>query len=53
MPEKMSADKRRALKALGAELVITENVPLDDPGNFQQVAERLATLVPAGEGVYR
>jgi len=42
MPEKMSEDKRRALRALGAELIITENAPPDDPRNFQQVARSLA-----------
>lgn len=42
MPEKMSQDKRRALRALGAEVVITANAPPDDPRNFQQVARRLA-----------
>ena len=43
MPEKMSVDKRRALRTLGAELVITDNAPPDDPRNFQQVARRLAS----------
>ena len=42
MPEKMSTDKREALRALGAELVITENAPPDDPRNFRRVAERMA-----------
>lgn len=42
MPEKMSADKRASLRAMGAELVITENAPPDDPRNFQHVARRLA-----------
>ena len=42
MPEKMSEDKRRALRALGAELVIADNAPPTDPRNFQRVAERLA-----------
>lgn len=42
MPEKMSEDKRRSLRALGAELVISENAPPSDPRNFQRVAERLA-----------
>ena len=42
MPEKMSADKRQALRALGAEVIITDNAPPDDPRNFQQVARRLA-----------
>ncbi len=42
MPEKMSQDKRRALRALGAEVIISENAPPSDPRNFQQVARRLA-----------
>ena len=42
MPEKMSEDKRAALRALGAEVIITDNAPPDDPRNFQQVARRLA-----------
>jgi len=42
MPEKMSVDKRRALTAAGAEVVIVPNASLDDPENFQNVARRLA-----------
>lgn len=42
MPEKMSEDKRRALRAAGAEVVVTPNAPLDDPDNFRAVARRLA-----------
>jgi cysteine synthase len=42
MPEKMSADKRAALTAAGAEVVITRNAPPGDPDNFQNVARRLA-----------
>ncbi|MEZ4240202.1 MAG: cysteine synthase family protein [Myxococcota bacterium] len=42
LPEKMSVDKRRALAAVGAEVVVTPNAPLDAPDNFQRVAERLA-----------
>ncbi len=41
MPEKMSVDNRRALRAVGAELVITPNAPPSDPRNFQRHAERL------------
>jgi cysteine synthase len=43
MPEKMSADKRTALAALGAEVVITPNAPPDAPESFQSVARRLAS----------
>lgn len=42
MPEKMSADKRAALRALGAQVVIAPNAPPDSPENFQHVARRLA-----------
>jgi cysteine synthase len=42
MPEKMSIDKRVALAAAGARVVITRNAPPDDPDNFQNVARRLA-----------
>ncbi len=42
MPEKMSADKRAALAALGATIVVTPNAPPHDPRNFQNVAARLA-----------
>jgi cysteine synthase len=42
MPEKMCVDKRVALAALGAEVIITKNAPPSDPDNFQNVARRLA-----------
>ncbi len=42
MPEKMSVDKRRALAALGARVIVTPNAPPDSPDNFQNVARRLA-----------
>ncbi|QDU21372.1 PLP-dependent cysteine synthase family protein [Urbifossiella limnaea] len=42
MPEKMSEDKRAALRAAGAEVVVTPNAPPHDPQNFQQAARRLA-----------
>src|SRR5262245_63942419 len=42
MPEKMSADKRAALRSLGADVVVTANAPPHDPRNFRRVAERLA-----------
>ena len=42
MPEKMSIDKRMALAAVGAEVVITPNAAPDHPDNFQNVARRLA-----------
>jgi cysteine synthase len=42
MPEKMSADKRAALAAVGAQVVITANAPPTSPDNFRAVAERMA-----------
>jgi cysteine synthase len=42
MPEKMCVDKRTALAALGAKVVITPNAPPDSPAHFQTVARRLA-----------
>jgi cysteine synthase len=42
MPEKMSPDKRTALSAVGAEVIITPNAPPDSPDNFRRVADRLA-----------
>ncbi len=42
LPEKMSIDKRRGLAALGAEVIVTPNVPPEDPENFRNVARRLA-----------
>lgn len=42
MPEKMSTDKRAALTAAGARVVITPNAPPSSPDNFRNVAQRLA-----------
>lgn len=42
LPEKMSEDKRVALRALGAEVIVTPNAPPSHPDNFRRVAERLA-----------
>lgn len=42
MPEKMSVDKRRALRAMGARVVITPNAPPTSPDNFQNVARAMA-----------
>src|SRR4051812_37895347 len=42
MPAKMAADKRAALAALGAEVIVTPNAPPSHPDNFQNVARRLA-----------
>ena len=42
MPEKMSSDKRDALSALGARVIVTPNAPPSAPENFQNEARRLA-----------
>ena len=43
MPDKMSGDKVRLLRAYGAEVVITPtNVPPDSPESYNGVAQRLA-----------
>lgn len=42
MPEKMSTDKRTALAALGAQVIITPNAPPESAENFQNLARRLA-----------
>src|SRR5262245_37271979 len=42
MPEKMCADKRVALAAVGAEVMVVPNAPPASPDNFQNVARRLA-----------
>ena len=42
MPEKMSIDKRVALAAVGARVVITANAPPSSPDNFRNVARRMA-----------
>jgi cysteine synthase len=42
LPENMSTDKRAALAALGARVVVTPNAGPDHPDNFQNVARRLA-----------
>jgi cysteine synthase len=42
LPEKMSVDKRAALKQLGARVIVTPNAPSTSPDNFRNVARRLA-----------
>lgn len=42
MPEKMSVDKREALAAVGARVVVTPNAKPDSPDHFQNVARRMA-----------
>jgi len=42
MPEKMCIDKRTALAALGAKVIITPNAAPASPDHFQNVARRMA-----------
>jgi cysteine synthase len=42
LPEKMSLDKRVALAAVGADVLVTANAPPSSAENFQNVARRLA-----------
>ncbi len=47
LPDKMSADKIRLLKAYGAEVVITlTSVPPDSPDSYNGVADRLSREIP-------
>jgi cystathionine beta-synthase len=47
LPDKMSQDKVRLLRAYGAEVVITpSNVPPDSPESYNGVADRLAREIP-------
>src|SRR6516164_7850054 len=47
LPDKMSAEKIRLLKAYGAEVVITAtNIPPDSPDSYNGVADRLAREIP-------
>jgi cystathionine beta-synthase len=47
MPDKMSKEKQDALKAFGAQVVVTPtNVPPDSPQSYYSVAKRLAAETP-------
>jgi cystathionine beta-synthase len=47
LPDKMSGEKIRLLKAYGAEIVITPTaVPADSPESYNGVADRLAREIP-------
>lgn len=47
LPDKMSAEKIRLLKAYGAEVVVTAtNVPPDSPDSYNGVADRLTREIP-------
>jgi cystathionine beta-synthase len=47
MPDKMSKEKQDALKAFGAQVVVTPtNVPADSPESYYSVAKRIAAQTP-------
>jgi cystathionine beta-synthase len=47
MPDKMSKEKQDALKAFGAQVVVTPtNVPADSPDSYYSVAKRIAAETP-------
>jgi cystathionine beta-synthase len=47
MPDKMSKEKQDALKAFGAQVVVTPtNVPADSPDSYYSVAKRIAADTP-------
>ena len=47
MPDKMSQEKVRLLKAFGAEVIITPTaVPPDSPDNYVEMAKRIASQTP-------
>ena len=47
MPDKMSQEKVRLLKAFGAEVIITPTaVPADHPDNYVMMAKRIAEGTP-------
>lgn len=46
IPEKMSIEKKTLLNAYGAEVVITPNLPHDDPKSYSGIAKKLAKELP-------
>ena len=46
IPEKMSVEKKALLKAYGAEVVITPNLPHDDPNSYSGIAKKIAKELP-------
>jgi len=46
IPEKMSIEKKTLLKAYGAEVVITPNLPHDDPNSYSGIAKKIAKELP-------
>jgi cystathionine beta-synthase len=46
IPEKMSIEKKTLLRAYGAEVIITPNLPHSDPNSYSEVAKRIAKEIP-------
>jgi cystathionine beta-synthase len=46
IPEKMSVEKKALLRAYGAEVIVTPNLPHADPNSYSEVAKRLANEIP-------
>ncbi|NMP22306.1 PLP-dependent cysteine synthase family protein [Sulfobacillus harzensis] len=46
VPDKMSPDKIRLLKAYGAQVEVVPDLPKSDPNNYQNVAQRLVKEMP-------
>jgi cystathionine beta-synthase len=46
IPEKMSIEKKTLLKAYGADVIITPNLPHEDPNSYSGIAKKLAKELP-------
>ena len=46
IPEKMSLEKKALLRAYGAKVIITPNLPHSDPNSYYEVAKKLARETP-------
>jgi len=46
IPEKMSAEKKSLLRAYGAEVIVTPNLPHDDDRSYIGVAKRISKEIP-------
>lgn len=46
IPEKMSPEKKNLLRAYGAEVVVTKNLPHSDPNGYIEVAKSIARKTP-------
>jgi len=46
IPEKMSVEKKALLRAYGAKVIVTPNLPHSDPNSYYELAKRLARETP-------